>query len=595
MKPARLVFVGPSGETNEIVLEEQATIGRAPDNDVVLREPMVSRQHARIRRSRDGGFLLLDLGSANGTYCNGQRVMSPLALRSGDVIRVGATPLTFLLDPGEPSRPHPGGVAENRTATEGAPEGEPVVLGSGPAMAEVLELIATAAESPIPVLIFGETGTGKEVAARAIHRGSRRAEGPFVAVNCASLPDPLLESHLFGHHPGALTEASQGCRGLFEAASGGTIFLDQVGDMPVATQARLLRAIENREITPLGQSQPVTIDVRVIAATNRDLASQVSQGSFREDLYYRLAAFPIWLPPLRDRPEDVPLLATRFLSGSARLHDKRISGIEPEAVKLLAEFDWPGNVRELRNEIHRAVALAPDGSSIGVAQLSPKLTASPEGGRGGRATEHVPADAIASPGTSVFRREGEYWTIVHEGTAIRLRDAKGLQYIAHLLRHPGHEFSALELVSELVPDARGPRRDTRQLGQEHLSPSRGADAGPALDAKAKTAYRARLTELREELDEAERFADTGRAERARAEIDFIASQLKAALGLGGRDRPIASDAERARVTVTLRIKNAVAKIQRGVPSLGHHLSAAIKTGRLCSYQPDPARPIAWSL
>jgi Nif-specific regulatory protein len=247
------------------------------------------------------------------------------------------------------------------------------IVGASAGMAEVLRLMDSAATSPIAVLIEGETGTGKELVARGIHRASPRAEAPFVAVNCAALPEHLLESQLFGHRKGAFTGAMQDQRGFFEAANGGTIFLDEVGDMPPAMQAKLLRVLQEGEVVAVGDVRPRTVDVRVISATNRDLGSAVTAGGFRHDLYYRLAAFPISLPALRDRRDDVPLLVGHLLGAAADRHRKSIPGIEPAAVHLLAAFDWPGNIRELQNEIERAVALAHEGESIGVKHLSAKL------------------------------------------------------------------------------------------------------------------------------------------------------------------------------------------------------------------------------
>ncbi len=247
------------------------------------------------------------------------------------------------------------------------------IVGTSPAMGEVVRLMESAAASPITVLIEGETGTGKELVARGIHRASPRADGPFVAINCAALPEALLESELFGHRRGSFTGATQDHRGLFEAAGGGTILLDEVGEMPLAMQAKLLRVLQEGEIVPVGGTQPRRIDVRVVSATNRELSQAVAKQTFRQDLYYRVAAFPIRVPPLRDRREDVPVLAHHFLRAAAERQNRRIEGIEPDAMEALVQFDWPGNVRELQNEMERAVTLARDGDRIGSGQLSAKL------------------------------------------------------------------------------------------------------------------------------------------------------------------------------------------------------------------------------
>src|SRR5215472_38840 len=229
------------------------------------------------------------------------------------------------------------------------------IIGTSPAMAQVLRLIASAAASSIPVLIEGETGTGKELVARAIHRSSNRASGPFIAVNCAAFTETLLESELFGHRRGAFTGATTDEPGLFRAAGGGVILLDEVGEMPLAMQAKLLRVLQESEITPVGDTRPQKVDVRILSATNRDLAAAVTAKTFREDLYYRLAVFPIRLPPLRQRREDIPLLANRFLMLSSQQSGKRIGAIDSDALAALVQFNWPGNVRQLQNEIERAV------------------------------------------------------------------------------------------------------------------------------------------------------------------------------------------------------------------------------------------------
>ncbi|HTQ26459.1 MAG TPA: sigma 54-interacting transcriptional regulator [Candidatus Binataceae bacterium] len=247
------------------------------------------------------------------------------------------------------------------------------IVGTSPAMAEVLRLMETAAASPITVVIQGETGTGKELVARGLHRASARSDRPFLALNCAAMPEPLLESELFGHRRGAFTGAIRDNPGLFRAAAGGVVFLDEVADMPLPMQAKLLRVLEEQEVVPLGDSFPRKVDVRVLSATNRDLRAEVTAGRFREDLYYRLAVFPISLPPLRDRREDIALLATRFLAIAAEQQRKPVAGIDPATLELLTQYDWPGNVRELRNEIERAVALTRANQNITPENLSPRL------------------------------------------------------------------------------------------------------------------------------------------------------------------------------------------------------------------------------
>lgn len=274
------------------------------------------------------------------------------------------------------------------------------IVGTSAAMAEVFRLMESAASTPITVLIEGETGTGKELVAQGIHKASARAAHSFVAVNCAALPETLLESELFGHRRGAFTGASHDRVGLFESARGGTIFLDEVGEMPQTMQAKLLRVLQEGEIVPVGDNRPRKIDVRVISATNRDLQREVAEQNFREDLFYRLSTFPIRLPALRERQGDVGPIASRMVENIAKKYEKRIDGIAPEALGLLEAYDWPGNVRELQNELERACALARSGDPIVPDQLSPKLTGAPQAAPPPPAARPSSPTAPASAGVS---------------------------------------------------------------------------------------------------------------------------------------------------------------------------------------------------
>ncbi|MBI2163177.1 MAG: sigma-54-dependent Fis family transcriptional regulator [candidate division NC10 bacterium] len=230
------------------------------------------------------------------------------------------------------------------------------LLGASPAMQAIFALIRQAAPSDANVLITGESGTGKELVAKALHYNSPRAERPFVPVNCAAVPASLLESELFGHVKGAFTGAVAARRGLFREAEGGTLFLDEIGDMAPELQAKLLRVIEDRAVRPVGSDEAVPVDLRLVAATNKDLPTTIQEGQFREDLYYRLAVIPIHIPPLRERREDIPLLAEHFLRGSAA-SGKAIRGLTPAAMAALLRHPWPGNARELENVVKRAVTL----------------------------------------------------------------------------------------------------------------------------------------------------------------------------------------------------------------------------------------------
>ncbi len=249
--------------------------------------------------------------------------------------------------------------AEVRIPDLPADEGpEQLMVGEGPAMAEVFERIARVARSDSTVLLTGESGTGKEMVARVLHAASPRGTGPFVAVNCAAIPEHLLESELFGHEKGAFTGAVASRVGRFARAEGGALLLDEIGDMSPLLQAKLLRALEERQVEPVGGAGPRAIDVRVIAATHRDLGGRIREGSFREDLYYRLAVVDIPLPPLRERGPDIRTLALHFLAHFAKKHERPLQSITERALRRLEAHAWPGNVRELRNVLDRAVLLA---------------------------------------------------------------------------------------------------------------------------------------------------------------------------------------------------------------------------------------------
>jgi two-component system, NtrC family, response regulator PilR len=231
------------------------------------------------------------------------------------------------------------------------------IIGTSPKMKAIFELIGNIAPQNSRVLITGESGTGKELVARAIHEHSSRSKNPFITINCGAFPETLLESELFGYVKGAFTGANENRRGLFQAADGGTLFMDEIGNMSVTMQVKLYRVLQEGKIRPVGSTEESDVDVRVIAATNKNLEEEITAGRFREDLYYRLSVIPIHLPPLRDRHEDIPLLAREFLERFAKSMNKRIEGIEPETMRRLEVYDWPGNVRELENTIERAVAL----------------------------------------------------------------------------------------------------------------------------------------------------------------------------------------------------------------------------------------------
>ena len=247
------------------------------------------------------------------------------------------------------------------------------MVGASAPMRQVYALVKQAAESDITVLIRGESGTGKELVAKSFHFNSLRKKGPFLAINCAAIPEALIESELFGHEQGAFTGATKQRTGIFERAKGGTVFLDEIGDMHLALQAKLLRVLQEREIQRVGGSTPIPVDIRLIAATNKNLEVAAKAGAFRQDLFYRVAVFPVVIPPLRERREDIPLLAKHFLKKHTERSDKAINGISTASLRLLLQYDWPGNVRELENAIERAVLLETTGV-LQVNNLPPQLS-----------------------------------------------------------------------------------------------------------------------------------------------------------------------------------------------------------------------------
>jgi DNA-binding NtrC family response regulator len=251
------------------------------------------------------------------------------------------------------------------------------VVGTSPALRSVLDLVGKVAETDSTVLITGESGTGKELIARALHYNSRRADRRLVTVNCGAIPEELLESELFGHVKGAFTSAVSQREGRFALAHGGTIFLDEIGDMSPNLQVKLLRVLQDRTFEPVGTSKSLTVDVRVVAATNQDLEAAIRSGRFREDLFYRLNVIPIEVPPLRQRRDDIPLLAQHFLDGMHQQRGTRVDSISDEAMALLCRYDWPGNVRELENLIERLSVLRSEGE-IGVEDLPAALRGRPE-------------------------------------------------------------------------------------------------------------------------------------------------------------------------------------------------------------------------
>ena len=320
-------------------------VGSAPDNDLVVEDPSVSRNHLKIEGERLG-YRVRDLGSKNGTWLAGNRLVEGI-LAGSAVLRLGQSEVAFeLLD-----EVHE--VALSREPRFGR------LLGKSGEMREIFAMLARVAQTDVTSLVEGESGTGKELVAEAIHQHSRRAAGPFVIFDCSAVQRNLVESELFGHVRGAFTGAVATRSGAMNEADGGTLFLDEIGELDLDMQPKLLRALEKREVRPVGGNERRRVDVRIIAATNRDLSAMVRDGSFREDLYYRLNVVRIALPPLRRRPEDIPLLVEHFLA-EARLHNPQMANltISFDTMQRLQEHPWQGNVRELRNYIERATVMS---------------------------------------------------------------------------------------------------------------------------------------------------------------------------------------------------------------------------------------------
>ncbi|MDQ7830419.1 MAG: sigma-54 dependent transcriptional regulator [Desulfovibrionaceae bacterium] len=295
---------------------------------------------------------------------------------------------------------------ENRALRERLAEGfhSEEIIGQSPAMKELLDMAALAAPTEATVLVTGESGTGKELVARAIHLNSPRKNGPLITVNCAALTETLLESELFGHEKGAFTGADRRREGRFMVADKGTIFLDEIGEISQATQAKLLRVIQEREIERVGGDKPIGVDVRILAATNRDLKAEVEAGRFREDLYYRLNVLVLSVPPLRERREDIPLLAAHFLDRFARKNRKSVKGFSPGAKEAFLHHPWPGNVRELENAVERGVILAV-GDYLTERELPPGVAAAvPDAPPGTGRIAHDVADLAGQPLEDIEQR-----------------------------------------------------------------------------------------------------------------------------------------------------------------------------------------------
>jgi len=357
LRKCTLTEVG--GQKREFRFEKgEIRIGAMDDNDVVLRDNTVSRHHCKIVQE-NSGYVLVDLRSTNGTFINKVRIREAF-LKPNCNLAVGQSQLTFN------AREEEVQIVPSRNESCGG------LIGGNAKMREIYTILEKIAPTSTTVVIEGETGTGKEVVADTVHKLSARAKGPIIVFDCGAIPPNLIESELFGHEKGSFTGAVMTRQGLFEMADGGTLFLDELGELPIDLQPKLLRALENREIRRVGSSKLIKVDVRIIAATNRNLEEEVRAGRFRQDLYYRLSVVRLILPSLRDRPDDIPLLVHHFLKTQQYNHGadgtQRVTSISRPALEALMSYQWPGNVRELVNAIERAVSFC-DGNSIEIADL----------------------------------------------------------------------------------------------------------------------------------------------------------------------------------------------------------------------------------
>jgi two-component system, NtrC family, response regulator AtoC len=367
------IFAGEEVRVHPLPPRGAVSIGRAEDSDVRVDHPSVSRRHAVLHLGPP--LRLEDLGGKNGTFVRDPRAQEEdgrtlpvlqvsreaVTVRVGDCITLGSTALAVRRAP----------------AAAAGRDGE------------VLEQARRAANSLISVLILGETGVGKEVLAHTIHRCSPRARGPFLALNCAALSESLLESELFGHEKGSFTGAVAARPGLFEAAEGGTVFLDEAGELPMSIQVKLLRVLEERKVLRVGARAPLAVDVRFVSATNRDLEAEIARGAFRQDLFFRLNGIALTIPPLRERVAEIAPLAGAFAEETCRQLDRRAPALSAEALGLLQRYAWPGNIRELRNALERAVVLC-QGDTLLPEHFPAKMT-------GGRAPAALPAVIDTAP------------------------------------------------------------------------------------------------------------------------------------------------------------------------------------------------------
>jgi len=424
----RLSVENRDGSATEYVFDQDLiTTGSSDENDIVINDGSVSRSHFRIVHE-GGNYLVQDLNSTNGTFVDRVRVREAF-LKNGSVITAGRTRIKFA------------SFGEYVEITPHYSFSIGDVVGRSLKMREIFGIVEKIAPTNATVIIEGETGVGKEVVARALHQKSLRAKEPFIVFDCGAVPKDLIESELFGHERGSFTGAYMARQGLFEMANGGTLFLDEIGELTPELQPKLLRAIEHREIRRVGSNRSVKVDVRLIAATNKNLDEEVKGGRFREDLFYRLSVVKILIPPLRERLEDIPLLVRHFLKNGAFNRDaennQRVKGIDEDALNFLMSYYWPGNVRELLNVIERACSFC-DGEFIGAGDLPAHLATFISRSAKGKEERRDTTEEVLKPASSGgFKEAKDKWVERFESEYILSLMKKHNMKIAPAAREAG--------------------------------------------------------------------------------------------------------------------------------------------------------------
>ena len=421
LRRCKFVTHGQSEARDWVFEQGEIGIGAMEENDIVINDDTVSRYHCQVGQEKDA-YVVKDLGSTNGTFVNGVRIREAF-LSPGCLVRLGNSELIF-----QP-------LDEEIQIVPSQDDRCGDIIGTNVKMREIFGILEKIAPTNATVVIEGETGTGKEVVAQTIHKLSHRSKKPFVVFDCGAVPESLIESELFGHEKGSFTGAIMTRQGLFEMAQGGTIFLDELGEFSLELQPKLLRVLEQREVRRVGSAKPMGIDVRVIAATNRTLEEEMRAGRFREDLFYRLSVVRIFLPPLRERTEDIPLLVRHFLQNSTFNRDRdgnlKLRSITRSALDAMSRYEWPGNIRELVNIVERACSLA-DGDCIDSHDLPDYIS-----GATSNSVEEMSASEQVDPQALVektFKDAKEEWLTAFEKDYIIALLSKNGGNISHAAR-----------------------------------------------------------------------------------------------------------------------------------------------------------------